>query len=166
MTLHIHYALKNAPCMNTYCATKEYDFFQYFLPKHSSKSQISFLLILLFFCWKRRHKLAIKLCIKWTIWDCLVIIILKFWANMWRREHFKLFDGSLNNHFKSIFLILCFDEKIVHSSVVNGTIMIIFIVIITHYERTEMIIFFHIWFWHKSWMGEQCSFFINKNGGK
>ena len=45
---------------------------------------------------------------------------------MWRREHFKLFDGSLNNHFTSTSLI--FDiliAKIVHSRVENNTIMII-----------------------------------------
>ena len=37
---------------------------------------------------------------------------------MWRREHSKLFDGSLNNHFRSNFFI------------------------ITHYKQTEMMIFF------------------------
>ena len=64
---------------------------------------------------------------------------------MWRWEHFKLLDRSLNNHFRSNFFdILYFDGKKVHSRVDNGTIMIIFVVIITHYEQTEIMIFFHL----------------------
>ena len=64
---------------------------------------------------------------------------------MWSWEHFKLFDGSLNNHFEVIFLIFyIFMAKMVHSRVDNGTIMIIFVVIITHYEQTEIMIFFHL----------------------
>ena len=64
---------------------------------------------------------------------------------MWRREHYKLFDGSLNNHFRNICLIFSIlMAKMVHSRVDNSTIMIIFMVIITHYEQTEMMIFFHL----------------------
>ena len=62
---------------------------------------------------------------------------------MWRREHFKLLDGSLNNHFRSNFFeMLYFVAKMIHSRVDNGTIMIIYMVIITHYERTEIRFFF------------------------
>ena len=64
---------------------------------------------------------------------------------MWRWEHFKLFDGSLNNHFEVIFLIFyILMAKMVNSRVDNSTIMIIFVVIITHHEQTEIMIFFHL----------------------
>ena len=60
---------------------------------------------------------------------------------MWRREHSKLFDGSLNNHFRSNFFIFyILMAKMVHSRVDKGTTMIIFMVIIIHYERTNMMI--------------------------
>ena len=62
---------------------------------------------------------------------------------MWRRGHFKLLDGSLNNHFRSNFFeMLYFVAKMIHSRVDNSTIMIILMVIITHYERTEIRFFF------------------------
>ena len=64
---------------------------------------------------------------------------------MWKRDNFKLLDGSLNNHFRSNFFeMLYFVAKMIHSRVDNSTIMIIFMVIITHYEQTEMMIFFHL----------------------
>ena len=56
-----------------------------------------------------------------------------------------VFDGSLHNHFRSNFLIFYISmAKMVHSRVDKGTIKIIFMVIITHYEQTEMMIFFHL----------------------
>ena len=64
---------------------------------------------------------------------------------MWRRDNFELFDGSLNDHFRSIFLkVFILMAKMVHSRVDNCTIVFIFMVIITHYKRTEMIIFFDL----------------------
>ena len=62
---------------------------------------------------------------------------------MWRWEHFKLFDASLNNHFEVIFLIFyILVAKMINSIVDNVTIMVISMVIITHNEPTEMMIFF------------------------
>ena len=49
---------------------------------------------------------------------------------MWRRGHFRLLDGSLNNNFE-VFFLKCYTSmaKIIHSRVDNRTIMIILIVI-------------------------------------
>ena len=65
---------------------------------------------------------------------------------MWRQEHFELLDGSLKIIIFKVIFLKCYIlmAKMFHSRVDNGTITIIFMVIITHYERTEMIIFFHL----------------------
>ena len=64
---------------------------------------------------------------------------------MWSWEHFKLFDGSLNNHFEVIFFIFyILMAKMINSIVDNVTIMVISMVFIIHYEPTEMMIFFHL----------------------
>ena len=53
--------------------------------------------------------------------------------------------------------------KMVHSREENGQIIIIFMVIIAHNERTEIMIFFYLCVLRKSGEGEICPFFYIVN---